>query len=82
MTANIQNAINSRALPFPVHASQGAGSFITLTVRIRARDGRESAEHASFPTPVDPVLLDGLNSALSKMITKGNLAQHIGHEVF
>lgn len=80
--ALIQTSITSRALPFPVHTTQGAGEFITLSVHIRDPQGRESAESASFPTPTDLVLLDGLNAALSKMITKGNAAQHMGLEVF
>jgi len=82
---NITDAINesivSRALPFPIHASIGAGNFITLSVRVRC-SGRESAESVSFPTPLDAVLLDGLNSAMDHMITRGNLAQHMGMEVF
>lgn len=77
----VTESITARALPFPVHASMGAGEFITLTVRVRCA-GRESAESVSFPTPIDPVLLDGLNSAMDRMITKGNLAQHMGMEVF
>lgn len=79
---NIQSAIDSRALPFPIHATQGAGRFITLSVHIRAKDGRESAESVSFPTPVDAVLLDGLDRAVSRMVTMGNSAQHMGMEVF
>jgi len=77
----IQESINARFLPFPVIASQGFGEFITLTIRVRL-NGRESAESVSFPTPADPVLLDGMNGPLDRMITKGNLAQHMGMEVF
>jgi len=76
----IQESINDRALPFPVTASQGAGEFITMTIRVRV-SGRESAESVSFPMPRDPVLLDGMNKALDVMVTKGNLAQHMGMEV-
>jgi hypothetical protein len=78
----IQNSIEARGLPFLIHASEGAGAFVTLTVRVRTRDGRESAEHVSFSFPSDPVLLDGMEPALSKMITRANLAQHMGLEVF
>ena len=83
MIIAIQEFIDARCLPFPAWASEGSGAFFTLTIRVRnPRDGRESAEHVSFPAPKDPVLLDGLGRALNKMITRGNMAEHIGLEVF
>jgi hypothetical protein len=82
ITADIQTTINGRALPFPIHAAKGSGEFITLSIHVRDNRGNESAESASFPVPSDPVLLNGLNAPLERMITRGNLAQHMGMEVF
>jgi len=83
IAARIQTSIDHRELPWPIHASAGAGEFITLEVRVRnPRTGRESAESTSFPRPLDLVRMDGLQVSIDKMITKANQATHIGLEVF
>jgi len=82
IAANIQSSINDRGLPFPMRVTAGSGNFITITIRVRASDGRESAEHTSFPAPRDPVIMGGAQEAISKMVTRANMAQHIGMEVF
>lgn len=79
LVKNIQNVIDGRDLPFPI-TTKIIGGKVVLSITINAH-GIVQDQGCIFHIPTDLVLLGGLNEALSKVITKGNSARHLGFEV-
>jgi hypothetical protein len=77
--ANVQAAINSRELPFPVRATEGEG-LIKLTIQLKLAD-QKLAVSECFRVPADLVILPGFSAAMTKITAKAYQARHMGIEV-
>lgn len=78
LTALVQSNIDRMGLPFPIHASAAGG---VVSVEVRGRVANPTVYSTTF-VPTDVVLMREMNPAMDRCITRANMIQHMGGEVF